>query len=73
MGNDNWWLALFLLVASTPDFFEKVEAQREREKEEKELQENCPFIEWEQDMGRTIPFCGRDGGNAFCNMQCIRR
>ena len=73
MENDDFWLTLFLLVASNPDFFKNVEARQERDRKEKELRDNCPFIEWEQDMGRTIPFCGRDGGNTFCNMQCIRR
>ena len=73
MNNDNLWLALFLLAASNPDFFKNVEAEREREKQEKEIQDNCPFIEWEHDMGATIPFCGRDGGNEFCNMQCMGR
>ena len=34
MNNDNWWLALFLLSASNPDFFKNVEAQREQEKQE---------------------------------------
>lgn len=34
-----------------------------------ELQKNCLNIEWEHDMGATIPFCKLD--NAFCNGQCV--
>lgn len=33
-----------------------------------ELQKDCPMIEWEHDMGATIPFCKLD--NSFCNGQC---
>ena len=32
------------------------------------LQKNCPMIEWEQDMGATIPFCKLD--KLYCNGQC---
>ena len=35
------------------------------------MRQNCPFVEWEQDMSRTIPFCGKSGD--FCNGQCIPR
>ena len=31
-------------------------------------QQNCPYLEEEQDMNATTLFCGRDG--QFCNMQC---
>ena len=34
-----------------------------------ELQKNCPVVEWEHDMGATIPFCKLD--NSFCNGQCF--
>lgn len=33
------------------------------------LQKDCPVIEWEHDMGATIPFCKLD--NTFCNGQCV--
>jgi hypothetical protein len=36
-----------------------------------ELQRNCPMVEWEQDMGATIPYCKLD--NALCNGQCSFR
>ena len=39
--------------------------------EEEEYQNNCPAVEWEQDMIATIPFCRLDG--QMCNMQCLRR
>ena len=34
-----------------------------------ELQKNCPMVEWEHDMGATIPFCKLD--RKFCNGQCV--
>ena len=30
--------------------------------------ENCQYVEWEQDMGRKIPFCKITG--AYCSGQC---
>lgn len=33
-----------------------------------ELQKTCPMVEWEQDMGATIPYCKLD--NSHCNGQC---
>lgn len=33
-----------------------------------ELRKTCSMIEWEHDMGATIPFCKLD--NSFCNGQC---
>ena len=35
------------------------------------LQKNCPMVEWEQDMGATVPYCKLD--NALCNGQCSFR
>lgn len=34
-----------------------------------ELQRNCPMVEWEQNMGATVPYCKLD--NSYCNGQCI--
>ena len=31
---------------------------------------NCPHIEYEQDMGASIPFCRIDGN--MCNGQCLK-
>ena len=33
------------------------------------LQQNCPMVEWDHDMGARIPFCKLD--NTFCNGQCV--
>ena len=33
-----------------------------------ELQKNCPMVEWEQDMGATVPYCKLN--NSYCNGQC---
>ena len=33
-----------------------------------ELQKNCPMVEWEQDMGATVPYCKLY--KALCNGQC---
>lgn len=35
------------------------------------LRQVCPHIEWEHDMGATIPFCRLD--DKFCNGQCVFR
>lgn len=35
------------------------------------LQKNCPMVEWEQDMGATVPYCKLD--NSYCNGQCSFR
>ena len=35
------------------------------------LQKNCPMVEWEQDMGATVPYCKWD--NTLCNGQCSFR
>lgn len=32
------------------------------------LQKNCAMVEWEQDMGKTVPYCKLD--NTLCNGQC---
>lgn len=46
------------------------EEHKTRRQHEQEVQDNCPLIEWEQDMGAHVPFCKRDGD--MCNMQCMR-
>ena len=35
------------------------------------LRQTCPNIEWEHDMGKSIPFCRLD--DKFCNGQCVYR
>ena len=36
-----------------------------------ELQRNCPMVEWEKDMGATVPYCKLD--KTLCNGQCSFR
>lgn len=65
---DTMTLLLLLYMASgSSDDWEEYLA---RQKREKETQDNCPNIEWEQDIGKHIPFCKIDGD--MCNMQCMR-
>ena len=33
-----------------------------------ELQKTCPMVEWEQDMGATVPYCKLY--KTLCNGQC---
>ena len=35
------------------------------------LRQTCTNIEWEHDMGKSIPFCRLD--DKFCNGQCVYR
>ena len=69
---DNNWLILMLLL--TYRAMQNSDGQLESicindpYKELKSLQESCPKIEWEQDMGAHIPFCMIDG--QLCNGQC---
>lgn len=44
-------------------------SSKEKAKQKEELQQNCPNIEWEQDMGAHIPFCRLT--NDFCDYHCM--
>lgn len=70
--SSNMVLALLMQAFSSTDYVLKICSRfnPEMEKALKEMYENCPFVEWEQDMNATIPFCKKDGG--FCNFQCIK-
>ena len=46
------------------------EEDRKRKEQEETIRYHCDAIEYEQDMGQSIPFCKRYGG--FCNMQCVQ-
>lgn len=35
------------------------------------LQQTCPMVEWEPEMGTKIPFCKLD--NTLCHAQCAYR
>ena len=67
---DNDWLMLFLLC-SLPEVKESINKEFEQIKKEKEYQQNCPNIEWWQDMNAHIPFCKIDGD--VCDMQCRKK
>lgn len=41
----------------------------EQKKRLEKQQANCPHIEWEQDMGFKVPYCGKTG--QYCNVQCF--
>ena len=40
----------------------------EQKKRLEKQRANCPYIEWEQDMGFKVPYCGKTG--QYCNGQC---
>lgn len=70
MNNFDPLLVLFLLFSMNPDgFAERLKEEREKEKQKEDLQQSYPYIEWEQDMGANIAFCGST--NDFCDYHCI--
>ena len=50
-----------LIYNLQPDVFTDNKAKQQKV-------ENCLHVEWEQDMGRKIPFCKITG--EYCNGQC---
>lgn len=62
---EDWWLLLILLMAQTSgspeDRIEQVRNLFQEEIHEKEVQDHCEYIIWEQDMGSHIPFCKLTG------------
>lgn len=50
-----------LLYNLRPDVIAGREARQQKIK-------NCQYVEWEQDMGKSIPFCKITG--EYCNGQC---
>lgn len=67
---DDFILLMLLLLGGNPNLMDDLKKMSEQEERERQHQQNCPFIEWEQDMGAHIPFCKKDGG--FCDLQCIK-
>lgn len=67
MTDSECWLLLFFLFSMNPDAIQK---SIKKEKQKEEMQRNCPYIEWEQDMGAHIPFCRLT--NDFCNYHCMQ-
>lgn len=73
MSNDEAWMTMLLLLCYAQEqgkeiSFSDILAQ---EKADAEFVNNCPSVEWEQDMHANIPFCKLDG--KMCNMQCRNR
>jgi len=50
-----------LLYNLRPDVIEK-------RKRDSEFVQNCPNVEWEREMGFSVPVCSIDG--QYCNRQC---
>ena len=71
---DNDWLGLFLMFAGmiymNPELKEQMDKEFENQKRMLEYQNNCEYIEWEQDMGKHIPWCKISGG--YCDMWCYK-
>lgn len=65
---DSSWLALLLLVYMANE--RGVDVSEIARDLDDEYVKTCPNVEWEEDMGKTIPFCKIDG--QFCNQQCGR-
>ena len=64
MDNSTWLNILLLAAATNFDLSEYQSPNNDYVK-------NCPKVEWEEDMGKTIPFCKIDG--QLCNQQCRRK
>ena len=67
--DDNWAIFLILFayaIKKDPDCFERLRREEERKKT---MRENCPAIEWEQDMGNHIPWCKMTGEP--CDFSCM--
>lgn len=43
----------------------------EKRKRDSEFVQNCPDVEWEREMGYSVPVCSIDG--QYCNRQCRRQ
>lgn len=71
MPNDEAWMMIFLLLCSAQNNEFNVHDMFDQEKADTQYVNNCPSVEWEQDMHANIPFCKLDG--EMCNMQCKNR
>lgn len=65
---DSAWFTLLLLVYMANG--EGVDVSKITRGLDDEYIKTCPNVEWEEDMGKTIPFCKING--QFCNRQCRR-
>ncbi len=72
MSNDEAWMIMLLLLCSVQEQGKEISLiDLEQKRADVEFVNNCPSVEWEQDMGAHIPFCKLD--NEMCNMQCKDR
>ena len=73
MSNDEAWMIMLLLLCSAQEQGKEfnVHDMLDQEKADTQYVNNCPNVEWEQDMHANIPFCKLDG--EICNMQCQNR
>ena len=78
-SSDPYWLMLLLAMCfgNSPDpmqnmkeTIKKIEADREWDRAFRQKQLDCPDIEWEHDMGATIPFCRLT--NDICDGHCMK-
>ena len=74
---NNPWPALILMMygmKQNPNLLnglqKSLEEDRKRKEQEESIRYHCDAVEYERDMGKSIPFCRRYGG--FCNMQCVQ-
>ena len=72
MSNDEAWMIMLLLLYSAQEQGKEISLiDIEQKRADAEFVNNCPSVEWEQDMYANIPFCKLDG--EMCNMQCKNR
>ena len=73
MSNNEAWTMIFMLLCSAQQQGKELNFSDMLEKEKADAQyvNNCPSVEWEQNMHANIPFCKLDG--EMCNMQCRSR
>lgn len=78
LNDANYWLLLMLAMSygKNPDPFvnmkenmNRINAARLDERRFREHQRECPEVEWEHDMGATIPFCRLT--NDICDCHCM--
>ena len=79
LNDSNYWLLLMLVMSygKNPDpminmkeNIARIDAERQKEQRFREYQRDCPEVEWEHDMGATIPFCRLT--NDFCDVHCMK-
>lgn len=72
ISSDDGWMLFMLgvLAMISPEELKRLwDETRKKVEILEEKRRMCPMVEWEQEMGKTIPFCKMDGG--FCDYQCL--